>query len=130
MSSFDFSPADCHHLIPVGGGAPIALHCKGGIRVSAGADGDAVFRSPVCPGTEVAHQLQGQVDVGAGDDVARQVQAQPFGKYSANHQQSGYVLRADTSGEGYFFTFQFCSGDAQRGKAFIPGIFYLCAELT
>ena len=89
---FIFNSFYCHHLIPVRGGAPIAFYGERGIRVSAGADGDAIFGDPVGLGAEVAHQLQGQVDVGAGDDVTRQVQAQAFGKDGTNHQQGGYVL--------------------------------------
>ena len=72
---FHFNSFYCHHLIPVRGGAPIAFYGERGIRVSAGADGDAIFGDLVGLGAEVAHQLQGQVDVGAGDDVTRQVQA-------------------------------------------------------
>ena len=68
---FIFNSFYCHHLIPVRGGAPIAFHGERSICVSAGADGDTIFGGPVGLGTEVAHQLQGQVDVRAGDDVAR-----------------------------------------------------------
>ena len=64
----------CQHLVPVRGGAPVAFHGEGDVPVRIGLYVDAVRRAPCGLRTELFHQLQGQVDVGAGNDVIRQVQ--------------------------------------------------------
>ena len=41
---------------------------------------------------EVPYELEGEVDVGTGNDTARKIQVQPLGKNSSYHQQGGYIL--------------------------------------
>ena len=126
-SSFFISPQR-QYLIPVGCRAPVALHGERDIPVTAGIYGDAVFGTPFGTSAEVVYKLKREVDVGAGDDTARKVQA--VGKHRSHHQQGGDILRTNVSGKGYFIALQLRPRDAQRWESFLSGVIDFCSEQT
>ena len=115
-------PQVCSHgsqLIPVRSSAPVGLHSKRNILVGASVDTYRLFVGPLCHSAILAHEVEGQFDIGTRCDIPFQVQCQPIGKAGSNHQQCRDILRADARLNLQRTTLQLLATDAE-GRISLP----------
>ncbi len=77
----------------------------------------------------MTHDAQREVDIGARDDVAREMKLQSPAHCGPHHEQGGDILRADVAGHIYATAEEPPAIDAERRETFLVLISYVSAQL-
>ena len=120
--------AQGHHLIPVAGATPVALNEVVATLVRLVGHGDGIGRAPFGFSAKLAHHPQGEVDVGAADNLACELQGEALFQHRTNHEQGRDVLRAHVARYLQQTALQLLACDLEWWESLFTHIFYISTQ--